>query len=272
VTSPIFINPRIKHAILVEPTRIVGRTLRSEFVNIEAERPISRLLGGYVVYFSVDLPFAVNQGHGWEIGRNLVLVAPYRRHELVRCEGLRSILIEPESVCPRVMQDDRWTDGTRANLDWVARIEHGFDEWERLGIVPDRTIDQIVFGDDLPARQLDPRIERGVKAICAQPSASSSSVVALARQAGLSNSRFSHLFREELGIAVRSFRSWKRARNSLAATASEPILLHAALDAGYADEPHYSRSMRRYFGQHPHLMQRHWRRAMTFRQNEPRYA
>lgn len=126
-------------------------------------------------------------------------------------------------------------------------------------------MDELVFGANLPKRQLDSRIADVIEAISAWPSGPQSHVVMLARQVSLSTSRLSHLFRDQLGIPIRSFRAWKLVRNSMALAASEPVLLNAALDAGYADEPHYSRSMRKYFGQHAHLMQRHWRHAMTFR-------
>jgi AraC-like DNA-binding protein len=263
--ATMFVNPLIKHAILVEPTRIVGRTLESDGVAIEVSQPISRLLGGYVAYFSTELPFAVDRGRGWEQGRALVLVQPYQQHRLRRCHGLRTILIEPESVCPAMMDDHCWTPGTASNARWIATMQRGFDEWERLAVIPDRSVDQLVFGRDLPSRTLDPRIAAATDIIARHPSGAGSSVTALARHAGISPSRLSHLFREEVGIPIRSFRAWKRIRNSMALAANEPVLLNAALDAGYADEPHYSRSMRKYFGQRAHLMQRHWRDAMTFR-------
>jgi AraC-like DNA-binding protein len=242
--ATIWVNPLIKHAILVEPTRIVGRTLQSDGVAIEVAQPISRLLGGYVAYFSMDLPFAVDRGRGWEQGHALVLLQPYQQHRLRRCHGLRTILIEPESVCPTIMDDDRWRTGTAANARWIASMQRGFDEWERLGIIPDRSVDQLVFGRDLPSRKLDQRIAAIVDILAKHPSRRESSVTALAQRAGISPSRLSHLFREEIGIPIRSFRAWKRIRNSMALAASEPVLLNAALDAGYADEPHFSRSMR----------------------------
>lgn len=265
MASTISGNRQSKPAILVEPTRIVGHMLRSSVVNIEPERPISRLLGGYVVYFSVDLPFAVDRGNGWEQGSSLVLVRPYEQHRLLRCEGLRTILIEPESVCPLGMEDERWMAGTDANRAWIDRIAAGFGAWQKMATMPERTVDELVFGENLRPRQLDSRIASVVDAICACSSGRTSQVLTLARQAGLSTSRLSHLFREQLGIPVRSFRAWKRVRNSMVLAASETILINAALDAGYADEPHYSRSMRKYFGQHAHVMQRHWRSVMTFR-------
>lgn len=262
--STMFVNPRIKHTILFEPKRIVGR-LRSDRVAIDPAQPVSRLLGGYIAYFSADLPFAVDRGKGWEWGHPLILVRPYEKHQLLRCHGLRSILIEPESVCPAAMESECWTPGTAAYQHWVARIEHGFHEWEHLASIPNRSIDELVFGHDLPSRKLDGRIAAAIDTLAALPSSHRASVTALAQGAGLSQSRLSHLFRDEIGVSVRSFRAWKRIRKSIALTANEPILLHAALDAGYADEPHYSRSMRKYFGQHAHLIQRHWRDAMTFR-------
>ncbi len=272
MAADIFVNPKIRHAILVEPTRIVGRTLQSALINIEAERPISRLLGGYVIYFSVDLPFAVDRGAGWECDHKLVVIRPYQSHRLVRCEGLRTILIEPESVCPQAMEDAHWCTGTDVHRAWVKRIEAAFNEWETLGMVPDRSIDQMIFGENLPSRPLDPRIARVIEQISHCPSDPESHVLALAGRAGFSASRLSHLFRSQLDIPIRSFRAWKRARNSIVLTVNEPVLLNAALDAGYADEPHYSRSMRKYFGQHAHVMQRHWRHAMTFRAPEPQWA
>jgi AraC-like DNA-binding protein len=265
--ATIYVNPHIKHAILVEPTRIVGRTLQSDGVAIEVGQPISRMLGGYVAYFSADLPFSVDRGDGWEEGHVMVLIQPYQQHRLRRCHGMRTILIEPESVCPAMMEDPCWTPGTAANARWVETIQRGFEEWERLAVIPDRSVDQLVFGRDLPSRKLDPRIAMAVDILAKHPSRLGLSVTVLAQQAGISPSRLSHLFREEIGIPIRSFRAWKRIRNSMAVAASEPVLLNAALDSGYADEPHYSRSMRKYFGQKAHLMQRHWRGAMTFRVN-----
>ncbi|RYH13064.1 MAG: hypothetical protein EON57_02645, partial [Alphaproteobacteria bacterium] len=219
--SPIFVNPHIRHAILVEPTRVVSRYLREKTA---PEQPIARELGGYAAYFSTDLPFAVDLGVGWVKHQALILVPPYRRHRVQRCHGLRTILIEPESVCPTALTDPCWTPGTAAYARWVARIEAGFGAWERLGMVPNRSVDELVFGRDLPRRRLDQRIAEAVRMLSQQPSEPNSRVPALAAVAGLSPSRLSHLFREEIGTSIRRFRAWKRIRNAMQLAAGEPIL------------------------------------------------
>lgn len=251
--------------ILVEPTRIVGRTHVRDDIDIEPDRPLDRLLGGYAVYYSPERDFAIDRGDGWKSDHRLVVVEPYAKHRLRRCEGLLTILIEPESVSPEMMRDERWAKGSHSNMRWLARIERGFADWAHLGTVPACSIDEMVFGETLMSRMLDPRIATVVDRIASCPYGERSSVTALAAHTNLSTSRLSHLFREQLDIPIRSFRAWKRARSAIALTVTEPVLLRAALDAGYADEAHFSRSMRKYFGQHANVMSRHWRRTMKFR-------
>jgi len=57
----------------------------------------------------------------------------------------------------------------------------------------------------------------------------------------LSESRFNHLFRAEMGISFRRYRSWSRLRSVLHYVARDRSLTHAALDAGLHDSAHLSR-------------------------------
>jgi AraC-like DNA-binding protein len=72
----------------------------------------------------------------------------------------------------------------------------------------------------------------------------------LRRGAGLSPSRFLHLFKEATGISFRSFRAWKRARHLLHAN-QDINLAHLAQDIGYPDSTHFSHSIRRFYGLKP---------------------
>ena len=72
-----------------------------------------------------------------------------------------------------------------------------------------------------------------------------------ATEAGLSSSRFLHLFKEETGIAFRSFRAWKRARHLLHFANQDINLAHLAQDIGYPDSTHFSHSIRRFYGLKP---------------------
>ena len=72
-----------------------------------------------------------------------------------------------------------------------------------------------------------------------------------AAEAGLSASRFLHLFKEETGISFRSFRAWKRARHLLHFANQDLNLAHLAQDIGYPDSTHFSHSIRRFYGLKP---------------------
>ena len=58
-------------------------------------------------------------------------------------------------------------------------------------------------------------------------------------------------FKQETGIAFRSFRAWKRARHLLHFANQDLNLAHLAQDIGYPDSTHFSHSIRRFYGLKP---------------------
>ncbi len=70
----------------------------------------------------------------------------------------------------------------------------------------------------------------------------------LAQRAHLSLSRFQHRFVQYTGMPVRPYLRWRRLVNALMAIAHGAPLTQAALDAGFADAAHFSRTFRRHFG------------------------
>ena len=94
--------------------------------------------------------------------------------------------------------------------------------------------DLLCLGEALPQRVLDPRVARAMIQIgrfCGEPVTAAS----CAAEAGLSPSRFLHLFKEETGISFRSFRAWKRARHLLHFANQDINLAHLAQDIGYPE-------------------------------------
>lgn len=73
----------------------------------------------------------------------------------------------------------------------------------------------------------------------------------LAERVHLSESRFNHLFREEVGISFRRYRSWSRLRSVLYHVARKQSLTDAALNAGLHDSAHLSRSFQSMLGLAP---------------------
>lgn len=73
----------------------------------------------------------------------------------------------------------------------------------------------------------------------------------LADEMGLSVSRLSHLFSEEIGTPIRSYVRWLRLINAAERLASGTSITNAAHDAGFADGPHFTRTFRAMFGLAP---------------------
>ena len=64
----------------------------------------------------------------------------------------------------------------------------------------------------------------------------------------LSESRFSHLFVEEVGLAYRTYLLWRRLMVAVDGIAAGASLTKAAHDSGFADSAHFSRTFLRKFG------------------------
>jgi AraC-like DNA-binding protein len=63
----------------------------------------------------------------------------------------------------------------------------------------------------------------------------------LARQACLSEDRFLHLFKEQLGITLRHYVIYQRVMRATAEVLSGASVTRAAIDAGFSDSSHFSR-------------------------------
>jgi AraC-like DNA-binding protein len=74
---------------------------------------------------------------------------------------------------------------------------------------------------------------------------------ALATVADLSESRFSHWFREHTGMPVRSYRKWLRLVRGIEQVLAGGRLTDAAHGAGFADQAHFTRTFVETFGISP---------------------
>lgn len=70
----------------------------------------------------------------------------------------------------------------------------------------------------------------------------------LASLAGLSPSRLAHLFKEQVGIPIRMFRTWFRLKNAVLFAKEGMTLTDAALRAGFYDSAHFANTFRETFG------------------------
>jgi AraC-like DNA-binding protein len=216
-------------------------------------KPSLRVLGAHVTYVGLDAPIELSlDGGPW---RRMVLgtVGPYVPHQ-VRCEARRVgvILVEPELVAVDALPAWPTGDPSAAASAFVERLR---SVCAHLGTTSAPKLarfdfDAEIFGATLAHRVLDARILSVIDAIKFDPCGQTSGQ-AYAQSVHLSLSRFVHLFKSEVGVPFRRYRSWRRARHLLHHANSDSSLVNIALAAGYPDSTHFSHSIRQAFGLTP---------------------
>ena len=97
---------------------------------------------------------------------------------------------------------------------------------------------------------LDARIENSLQQI-QEALPEILSVAELSIMAGLSEHRFMHLFKKEVGIPVRRYALWARMQKAAFLLQDGRSLTDAAHEAGFSDSAHMSRSFKEFFGISP---------------------
>jgi AraC-like DNA-binding protein len=96
----------------------------------------------------------------------------------------------------------------------------------------------------------DARIVQAVRRMRDEPD-QSHRLSELSVRAGLSPSRFQHLFKAETGVPLRRYRIWNRIGAASRAIAEGRSLTEAAHGAGFASSAHFSKAFRDMFGMMP---------------------
>jgi AraC-like DNA-binding protein len=115
--------------------------------------------------------------------------------------------------------------------------------------------DLVAYSSARAPRAIDPRIARAIETLATHDDPEKDdagkphpSVAAAARTAGLSTSRFQHLFKDGVGVSYRRYRVWARMRAALRDVVAGSNFTTAAHAAGFCDQAHFSHAFRRTFG------------------------
>jgi transcriptional regulator GlxA family with amidase domain len=160
-----------------------------------------------------------------------VRVAPATPHEVVARLGTALIFwyVEPGAWTPTCRTAEAVSALTKKSDDWLRQVD------------PRHVVGSSFVRED----QLDPRIHRALAALRDEHERSSEQ---LARDVGLSTSRFQHLFQQQMGVPVRRYRWWLRFRRAVISLRTGADLTAVAHASGFADSAHLSRVFRRSFG------------------------
>jgi AraC-like DNA-binding protein len=234
------------HLMLITPERVFYAGLLG--------RPRERCQGAFNVYVALKGGLWLTTSDGVERYGELMVAPPNARHTIASDHrSVICVVIEPESVRPGALEElaDRLSGPEQETF--ISRVRAAYEMLRARQQGEDITsarFDAMCFGEALPRRVLDPRVARAITQI-GKFSGEPVTATSCAAEAGLSSSRFLHLFKEETGIAFRSFRAWKRARHLLNFANQDINLAHLAQDIGYPDSTHFSHSIRRFYGLKP---------------------
>lgn len=99
-------------------------------------------------------------------------------------------------------------------------------------------------------RETDGRILKSIQTMLGEQN--KATLAELARERGISPSRFRHLFREETGMPFSGYSLWLKTRAAIRELSFRGgDFSRAAFTAGFADQAHFSRIFRRSFGMAP---------------------
>src|SRR5688572_20676864 len=107
------------------------------------------------------------------------------------------------------------------------------------GIMPSHTLDERVVKAIDMIQDLDTKV---------------ASLEEIAGKVFLSPSRFAHLFSDEVGIPFRRFLLWRRLTRAMLLVSRGGTLSRAALEAGFSDAAHFTRTFYQMFGIPPSAM------------------
>jgi len=234
------------HLMLITPERVFYAGLLG--------RPRQRCSGAIHVYVAIKGGLRLAAEGAVEGYGELAVVPPNLRHTIASdYRSVICILIEPETVCAGAFELlAKRLSGTERQF-FVERVRAAYELLQQqpcTGDIVSAAFDIMCFGEALPRRILDPRVVQAIEQIC-RFSGDPVTAASCAVEAGLSVSRFLHLFKQETGISFRSFRAWKRARHLLHFANQDLNLAHLAQEIGYPDSTHFSHSIRRFYGLKP---------------------
>ncbi|MBB5911706.1 AraC-like DNA-binding protein [Nocardia transvalensis] len=190
----------------------------------------------------VDAPFTVTVGERtWS--RRSALIPARTVHRLDAGAG-RMLFCYTD---PRSVHADLLRSAMRdtAPIAGDHRNEQALIDRLRDGEIGPDELDRLLLAGGAP-RDIDPRIRQAMDAIIGDPAEFGAE--RLAADAGLSTSRFLHLFSAGAGTSFRRYRLWARMLSVAAAVSESRDLTDAAVDAGFASPSHFSDAFRTMFG------------------------
>lgn len=214
--------------------------------NIETERHSHHALE---FILGIDEPFDLISEAGELRDIQGVIINPNFPHQFVGSDAkYLFVFLEPELIQTQQIKD-------HFDLEVLETVQV-----DCLSEFPDseKVIDFSFFEEELgipmvhsSIAKIDDRIREVVAFIKGNLEQGQVSSVSLAEKVYLSESRFLHLFKEQIGIPVRRFVLWCRIQEALKELLTGSNFTRSAHAAGFSDSAHFSRTFSEMFGVSP---------------------
>ena len=192
------------------------------------------------------------RGEKWK-DCDAALVRPDAKHEVEARETVVLIaFVESESELGAALSERLKEDITRISAPVVARWRTTLGDVATLSSsqVEAWVRRELLGRTKLP--KLHPRVKRVLRFMREQlGDPASLSLQNLAKMAGLSTSRFVHVFTESVGVSLRPYILWLRLQRASGELMRGVSITEAAHSAGFSDAAHMTRTFRRMLGTSP---------------------
>ncbi|GLK56078.1 AraC-like DNA-binding protein [Methylopila capsulata] len=207
--------------------------------------------GAPVFLSSLGGPFGLRLKGGDWLACGSAMVPAGLSHEL-RLDGepVMVLYAEPDAGGPTALAslvtDAEERDGAVVGRSTATSLARAlYERADSVAWAAEALDDLLGFGRGRARREVDPRVAAAVAALAAEEAPT---LGAVARAARLSPSRLQHLFKAEIGVPLRRYRSWTRMRRAIAEIVTGANFTTAAHAAGFADQAHFAHDFRATFG------------------------
>lgn len=186
----------------------------------------------------------------------IVVIEPDQAHAFVDSREQALIaFVDPESNAGEALKARRAFLNQSRDVRTFSRIVAALrpDNWSRA----EETVHRILASvcDSPLARPMSwwrhPSIDAALLRVPSLVEAGTINFTTLADEVGLSVSRLTHIFTDEIGVPLRSYARWIRLVHAVEHLANGETITEAAHRAGFADGAHFSRTFRAMFGLSP---------------------
>lgn len=216
-----------------------------------------------------DFGLRTSDGAAWQSFRS-ALIGPGQLHAIDgRGNELALLVLAPEARVAQPLASIYLRRGVSEIAPVVVRklfpLFADFSELDGVSSEAARVCRQMVHSLEPCSRSkimmgivpsFDPRVSRTVERLH-EEAERAASIGEIAAQVALSESRFSHLFSDQMRVSPRRYLLWLRLREALQLLAAGATLTGAAHGAGFADSAHLTRTFRGMLGIAPTSLIKH---------------